>query len=77
MKILNTLWFTQLGGPLIGVVDVDFEDGEGVQSYIGTGNGWDEQADAKHIALCGARFTLPTGTSCHAVKELIDRIMIG
>ena len=55
MKVLDSIWFTPMGGPLIGIVKADVEY-EGIKYYIGTASGLDEEADALEIAERGARF---------------------
>ena len=60
MKILNALWFTDMGtSHAIGIVIVDIEGEE--QAYIGTSRStskhtYDELEDAQWIATRGARF---------------------
>jgi len=55
MKILDSIWFTQMGGKLIGIVKVDVEY-EGIKYYIGTCDGVDKKIDEKHITETGAKF---------------------
>ena len=55
MKVLESMWFTPMGGQLIGLVAVK-TDHEGIQFFIGTAAGHDKAADEDHIAQCGARF---------------------
>ena len=58
MKIETTIWFTQMVEPsTIGIViGTDEVTGE-KKAYIGTGKGFDEDQDAKHISVTGARVT--------------------
>lgn len=55
MKILDSIWFTPMGGSLIGIVKVQTEY-EGIKYYIGTASGANEAHDAQHIAETGGRF---------------------
>lgn len=62
MKVLDTLWFTQMSVlPTIGIVLVEFEagddEGEPGQhgAYIGGGYGKAGQLDSKHIMERGAK----------------------
>lgn len=57
MKILNTLWFTEMGSPRpIGIVfGVDEVTGKH-KAYIGTCSGMNEKLDADYIAQHGAKF---------------------
>jgi hypothetical protein len=50
-KILRSIWFN-----FIGIVAID-SDGHGWKCYIGTGTGYDEDADCQLIAGVG----MPTG----------------
>lgn len=60
MKILDSVWFTQMGGTLIGIVKVQNEVGE-IKYYIGSCLGDDQEKDEKHIAERGARFPSEAG----------------
>lgn len=55
MKVLDSIWFTPMGGSLIGIVKADVEY-EGIKYYIGHASGLDEDEDARSIAERGARF---------------------
>ncbi len=55
MKALDSIWFTPMGGPIIGIVAVETDE-KVIQYYIGTASGHDEVADENHIAQHGARF---------------------
>jgi hypothetical protein len=55
MKVLDSIWFTPIGGSLIGIVKAEVEY-EGIKYYIGHASGLDEDADALNIAERGARF---------------------
>ena len=59
MKILNTTWFTELGSskPIGIVVGEDENTGE-IKAYIGTASGHNEERDAKHINMNGAKLHL-------------------
>lgn len=58
MKILNKIWFTEMGSVNpIGIVIIQNEIGE-EKAYIGTGSGHNEEDDAKKIAEQGAKFPL-------------------
>ena len=50
MKILNVMWFHD-----IGIVQVDNDFGD-INYYIGKHSGKDPEADAKHIAYWGSTF---------------------
>lgn len=60
MKILDSVWFTQMGGTLIGIVKVQNEVGE-IKYYIGSCFGDSPKEDEKHIAERGARFPSEAG----------------
>jgi hypothetical protein len=61
MKILDKLWFTPGGSMhLIGIVKVE-DEFKGIEYYIGTGIGSNEETDAKYIAMYGARFPKEAG----------------
>lgn len=56
MKILDSYWFTEMGGTKpIGIVAVR-TDHDGLKYYIGTGYGFDRELDEQRIAKKGARF---------------------
>ncbi len=57
MKVLDSIWFHQMGGALIGIVKVQTEY-EGIKYFIGTASGVDEEEDAKHIAETGGKFPI-------------------
>ena len=60
MKILNVIWFTEMGSTkTIGIVLGETDHGE-KKAYIGTGAGLDEYTDAKHIAQTGGKLHLST-----------------
>ena len=52
MKVYNAIWFTQLRGPIIGLVTCNngYED----KAYIGTAEGENEEQDINHILATGA-----------------------
>lgn len=57
MKVLGSVWFTEMGATRpIGVVVVDtgFEE----KAYIGTGDGYAQSTDERKIAERGAKFPL-------------------
>ena len=56
MKILDTIWFTELGKeePIGIVIGEDENTGE-KKAYIGTGNGFEEGSDTISIAERGAK----------------------
>lgn len=67
MKITNAIWFTQMGGPLIGIViGEDSHSGE-KKVYIGTASGIDEEEDSKHIASRGAKFHACTAVELYNI----------
>lgn len=53
MKIIGTVWFTNMDGHCIGIVTIENDIGER-KAYIGLGEGRDEEVDAQHIAENGA-----------------------
>lgn len=61
MKILDSYWFTPMGGDIIGIVKVQTEY-DGIKYYIGTvykypgEGGLDKKNDEKTIAENGAKF---------------------
>ena len=56
MKILDSIWFTEMGSyKPIGIVAVQTEY-DGIKYYIGTGYGVDRDLDEQKIAKKGARF---------------------
>lgn len=57
MKIIDKIWFTQMGGGLIGIIVGEDEATKEIKAYIGTGSGMAENADAQAIAERGAKFT--------------------
>lgn len=61
MKILDTIWFTEMGSlrPIGIVIGEDEITGER-KAYIGVGNGESEERDSKSIAGTGAKFHLET-----------------
>lgn len=60
MKVLDSMWFTPMGGACIGVVMVETEY-DGFCFYIGLGIGVNEEKDAERIAQTGARFPWHVG----------------
>ena len=57
MKILEMLWFTQAGTPsTLGIIVGEDEITGEAKAYLGTAQGYDEEADAKHILETGAKF---------------------
>jgi hypothetical protein len=60
MNILDSTWFTAMGGALTGVVMVE-DDIDGVQYFIGPAIGQDQTVDEQWIAERGARFPALAG----------------
>ena len=60
MKVLDSVWFTPMGGACIGVVAVETEY-DGLCFFIGQGAGVDQANDEKHIAERGAKFPFAAG----------------
>ena len=54
MRVIDSVWFTPMGGSVIGVVMVE-DDIDGVQYFIGTGTGHSQADDEIWIAEHGAR----------------------
>jgi hypothetical protein len=59
MKIYETRWFS--AHKTVGIVKVEFEDGNGIQYFIAPVKGLDELEDSKYIAEWGARFPTRVG----------------
>lgn len=59
-KVLESTWFTQMGGQIIGVVMVETEY-DGIVFYIGNGVGYSKENDEARIAERGARFPWHVG----------------
>ena len=59
-KVLSSVWFTQMGGSVIGVVAVETQY-DGLCFYIGNGAGYNQQTDEKYIAERGALFPYHVG----------------
>lgn len=56
LKVQDAIWYTQMGGPVVGIVKcVDVHTKE-EKCFIGTGEGFDERTDALNIAAMGAKF---------------------
>ncbi len=60
MKVLDTIWFSPMGGAIIGVVKVETEY-DGIKFYIGTASGEDKEDDSRHIAERGSTFPISAG----------------
>lgn len=66
MKILESTWFTPMGGDIIGIVKIETEY-SGIKFYIGTIKKWpgegglDKEIDEKIIAETGAKFPFDAG----------------
>jgi hypothetical protein len=59
-KIVENLWFTELGSPRpIGIIVVENEVGDR-KAYIGTGMGGDEGLDSQRVAGNGAKLSKST-----------------
>ena len=68
MKIIDTIWFTEMGGVNpIGIVVIETKVGER-KAYIGTGTGISEDNDARRIAEMGAK--LPTEMLIRILKSV-------
>lgn len=59
-KVIDSLWFTPMGGQIIGVVMVETEY-DGIVFYIGNGVGYSKENDEARIAERGARFPWHVG----------------
>lgn len=66
-KIIAVHWFSQ-SGPTIGIVTVEDETTGERKAYVGTGDGFDEQADIKRIRELGGKADI--GRFEAIVKEL-------
>ena len=67
MKILNAIWFTEIGSiKPIGIVICEDEHIGKKQAYIGTGFGNDEEADSAKIAARNAKLIAAHGAKFHA-----------
>jgi hypothetical protein len=60
MKILESYWFSQMAGTVIGIVKVENKIGE-IKYYIGSSLGNSQEDDEKHIAERGAKFPIEAG----------------
>lgn len=60
MRVVDSIWFTPMGGACIGIVMVE-TDYDGFTFYIGTGAGLNQQNDEQRIAETGARFPWHAG----------------
>lgn len=60
MKVVDSIWFTPMGGACIGIVMVESTH-DGFHFYIGLGAGHNEQRDAERIAETGAHFPWHAG----------------
>lgn len=67
-RIVDSTWFTQMGGGVIGVVMVDTEY-DGLCFYIGNGVGYNQETDEQHIAARGARFPYTAGLALFGIRE--------
>ena len=56
LKVLDAVWYTQMGGPVIGIVMCEEIATGNKKSYIGTGDGISAESDARSIAMYGAKF---------------------
>ena len=59
-KVLESVWFTPMGGACIGIVMVETQY-DGITFYIGQGVGVNQQNDERLIAERGARFPWHVG----------------
>ena len=61
MRVIDSIWFTQMGNPgIIGVVQV-FDEFTEDKFYIGTAPGVEQREDEQHIADTGAKFPAEVG----------------
>ena len=60
MKVLDSVWFTPMGGACIGVVAVETEY-DGLCFFIGLGAGVNRETDEQYIAERGAKFPFAAG----------------
>ena len=67
-KILDSVWFTPMGGACIGIVMVETEY-DGVVFYIGLGAGVNQANDERLIRERGAKFPWHVGAELFG-KEL-------
>ena len=69
MKVIETLWFTNLDG-CIGIVVVEEDVTGDRKAYIGPASGTDEKADTEQILAWGNKFSLDTALRLrHLLKE--------
>ena len=59
-KVLESIWFSPMGGQIIGIVMVETEY-DGIVFYIGNGAGHNQKNDERLIAERGARFPWHVG----------------
>lgn len=69
-KVLESVWFTPMGGACIGIVMVETQY-DGIVFYIGQGVGVNQQNDEQLIAERGARF--PWHVGCELFGKEIER----
>ena len=67
-KVLESVWFTPMGGACIGIVMVETQY-DGIVFYIGQGVGVNQQNDEQLIAERGAQFPWHVGMELFG-KEL-------
>lgn len=67
-KVLESVWFTPMGGACIGIVMVETQY-DGIVFYIGQGVGVNQENDEQLIAERGARFPWHVGMELFG-KEL-------
>ena len=65
MKILDSYWFTPMGGDIVGIVQVETKF-DGIKYYIGTIKKWpgeslDKENDERIISETGAKFPKEVG----------------
>ena len=71
MKILDSVWFTEMMSDFpIGIILIETDFGE-IKAYIGTGYGNDEKEDSEKIAKYGARFDLESAKVYFPMLETI------
>ena len=67
MKVVDSIWFTPMGGTVVGIVRC-VDDVGNAKYYIGNGNGMSQDADEDMIARLGAKFPLQVGNQLFGVE---------
>ena len=69
MKVIDTLWFTNINGT-VGIVIIEEDVTGDRKAYIGTVPGENEKADAEAIIAWGNKFSLDT---VHRIEHFLKK----